>query len=285
MIRIAGVVVLYNPPEDVLQNINSYRGQIETLFIVDNSEKQNQTWINNIILAKNVIYKWNGGNLGVATALNIGAKLAIDHDYDFLLTMDQDSFTSENLLREYSQFIQTYSSNDIGILAPYHVYKNYERPAELAMAKEISMTITSGALLNLAAYKQAGPFMDDLFIDYVDFEYCLRLRISGFKVIQLSLATLNHQLGAIEARRFIFRRVAVYNYPPIRVYYKFRNRLFVVNKFFFAYPMWAFRELITSMNELIKIICFEKNKYIKCKMAFLGMRDCVIGRMGKYRHV
>lgn len=284
MIRIAGVVVLYDPPQEIIENINSYRAQVETLFIVDNSKKQDKERIKIISSLENVVYKWNGDNLGVAKALNIGAILALAQQYDFLLMMDQDSVSSDNLMSEYLQFIKNYSPNDIGILAPYHEYKNYNRPAELSVSKEVSMAITSGALLNLTAYKQVGPFMDALFIDYVDFEYCLRLHKHEFKIIQINRAILNHQLGEIKARRFIFRRVAVYNYPAVRVYYKFRNRLFVLKKYFFVRPVWTFRELISLINELIKIISFEKNKYIKCKMAFTGMKDFFINRFGKYRY-
>ncbi len=40
MISIAGVVVLYNPDESVVNNIQSYIQDIEILFVVDNSEEK-----------------------------------------------------------------------------------------------------------------------------------------------------------------------------------------------------------------------------------------------------
>ena len=73
MVRIAGVVVLYNPREDVLGSIGSYISQIEVLFAVDNSEHPDPAVTDRIRNAGNVVYLWNGGNAGIAAALNIGA--------------------------------------------------------------------------------------------------------------------------------------------------------------------------------------------------------------------
>jgi rhamnosyltransferase len=281
MIRIAGVVVLYNPIEAVFKNVVSYIGQIETLFAVDNSEQPDPIIVEKIRCLGNIKYIWNGRNLGIATALNVGAALAVERGYDYLLTMDQDSLTSSNLICEYLDFLSDPSLKNVGIVSPYHIYENYDRPIEPVKVKETFTTITSGALLNLAAYKQVGPFMDELFIDYVDFEYCLRLHLHGFKIFQLNRALLHHQLGAIESKKILFRRVAVYHHPPIRVYYKFRNRLFVACKYFNSFTRWSINEFMTIGNDLIKILLFEDQKLEKCKMAFLGVAHYFLKRQGK----
>ncbi|MGA3288386.1 MAG: glycosyltransferase family 2 protein [Bacteroidota bacterium] len=281
MIRIAGVVVLYNPPENVLENIHSYQEQVETLFVVDNSERQNKVLVNQIQSLGNVVYQWNGDNVGIAQALNKGASLAIEQKFDYLLMMDQDGKVAPNLVNEYSAYLSKYSSTDVGILSPYHIYDNYNSPMESAESKEIFLTITSGTLLNLDAYKKVGPFMDELFIDYVDFEYCLRLHSHGFKVVQLCSILMNHHLGSLVVRRMLFRRVAIYHYPPIRVYYKSRNRLFVARKYHKKYPMWSMKEFSQAGNELVKILCFEEEKIEKCKMAFLGVLHFLKNRLGK----
>jgi len=52
--------------------------------------------------------------------------------------------------------------------------------------------MTSGNLLNLHAVKQIGGFSEDLFIDRVDQEYCLRLRMNNFRVIQVNFVVFDH---------------------------------------------------------------------------------------------
>jgi rhamnosyltransferase len=195
--------------------------------------------------------------------------------------MDQDGKAVSNLVNEYSAYLSKYSSTDVGILSPYHIYDNYNSPTESAESKEIFLTITSGTLINLDVYKKVGPFMDELFIDYVDFEYCLRLHSHGFKVVQLCSILMNHHLGSLVVRRMLFRRVAVYHYPPVRVYYKYRNRLHVARKYINKYPMWSIKEFCSIGNELIKILCFEEKKWEKAKMAFLGIAHFMMNRFGK----
>ena len=51
-IRIAGVVVLYNPNPVVIENIKSYINEIEYLFAIDNSEYPNNEIVEE--LRKNV---------------------------------------------------------------------------------------------------------------------------------------------------------------------------------------------------------------------------------------
>lgn len=281
MIRIAGVVVLYNPLENVLGNIRSYQEQVGILFVIDNSERQNKTLVNQIQSLENIVYQWNGDNVGIARALNNGAALAIEQKYDYLFMMDQDGKAAPNLVNEYVTYLSKYSSNNIGILSPYHVFDDYTRPTQLKEPKEIFLTITSGTLLNLDAYKRIGPFIDELFIDYVDFEYCLRLHSYGFKIIQLCNISMIHHLGSLVVRRILYKRVAVYHYPPTRVYYKYRNRLFVVSKFLNKYPMWSIKEFCLLGNELIKILCFEERKLEKLRMAFLGIAHFIINQFGK----
>jgi rhamnosyltransferase len=284
MSRIAGIVVLYNPSSEVLDNINSYLRQVDILYAVDNSENQDQIIVGNIRKLKNVVYQWNRENLGIARALNIGAAIALNQHYEYLLIMDQDSFASPNLIAEFINYLEKNPSENIGILSPYHIYINYDRPAESSEAKEIFLAITSGTLLNLYAYKLCGPFRDELFIDSVDFEYCLRIRLNGYRIVQINKALLRHQLGALKKKSFLFRDVAVYNHPPIRVYYKFRNRLYVAFEYFKVYPKWSIKEFTGMGNELIKILCFEKNKFDKCLMAFLGITHCFKGRFGKFNN-
>lgn len=41
--KLAGVVVLYNPDQKVINNINSYIDELDALYLVDNSSADNST--------------------------------------------------------------------------------------------------------------------------------------------------------------------------------------------------------------------------------------------------
>ena len=90
--KICGVVVWYNP--DKVSNIKSYLNHLDKLYIVDNSNN------NNFELTKNlgeITYIPLLCNKGIAYALNVGLKKALDEKYDFILTMDQDSEYEEGM--------------------------------------------------------------------------------------------------------------------------------------------------------------------------------------------
>ena len=77
---------------------------------------------------------------------------------------------------------------------------------------QVLTPMTSGSLLDLSAYEAVGPFMDELFIDQVDNEFCLRLRAAGFSVLEAGEATLQSPSG----RRALspFPRADVQHQPP-----------------------------------------------------------------------
>ena len=92
--KIAAVVVLYNPNQDNIDNINRYLNIIDKIYVVDNSEDN----IIRISDSEKIKYIKYGENKGMAKALNEGSINAINDGYKWLLTMDQDSkITEENI--------------------------------------------------------------------------------------------------------------------------------------------------------------------------------------------
>ena len=79
--KLAGVVVWYNPSKKDIKNIDSYIKAIDKLYIVDNSENgSNESKIPN---SKKVEYIYQNENLGIAKALNIACYKAIKEKYKF----------------------------------------------------------------------------------------------------------------------------------------------------------------------------------------------------------
>jgi len=280
--KIAGVVVLYYPDVDCIQNIYSYLNQIDYLFAIDNSEIQNSELINKLIQNSKVKYIFNKENLGIAAAMNQASSLAIKNNFDFLLTMDQDSSVDSKLIENYRKFFLSSNFSDIGILAPVPNYYPESDEEKLPGSKEKDVVITSGCLLNLRIFEKVGPFKEDLFIDYVDFEYCLRLWRKKYKVVQLYSAKIYHQLGNLERKNILFWKVYITNHTPIRYYYRTRNRLYVDIKYLLVYSSFVFKDIFIFFNELVKVIFFERDKLSKLKMILLGVKDFLRNKYGKF---
>ena len=277
---IAGLVVLYNPDQNVIGNIQSYINQLSRLYVVDNSEVCNKKIIEIIKTFKNSKYIFIGENLGIAKALNIGAEEAIKDGFKFLFTFDQDSKASAGMIETMISFLGKNDYSSIGIFSPFQDNKGYKKPPSKKITV-VSNIATSGNLLNLEAYKQVGPFLNELFIDYVDVEYCLRLNNSGYKVIRLNDAILMHNLGSIVKRRFLFRKVAVTNHSPLRLYYRTRNRFYVLRKYKYKFPLFSIYNFFRLFMETIKIVCFETERNEKIRMMIKGYSHYKRNNFGK----
>jgi len=276
---IAGLVVLYNPDLDVLDNINTYINQVDKLFVIDNSDNINGSLVEKIQLFKKTKYICNNSNIGIAAALNIGVKKAIDDGFDLLLTMDQDSLISDNYINEMLKEFE--KDNKIGVLSPYIVHIINPQKPIISEIENVTTAITSGSIIRLTAHKEIGGFLEKLFIDYVDNEYCLRMQSFGYKILRLNSVYIYHELGDVKSRKFLFIKVFPTNHSPHRWYYRTRNRFYVYKIYKNQFPDYIKFDKRVFIKEIIKIILYEKNKIQKFKMIMYGYLDFKRNNFGK----
>ncbi|MCW8805861.1 MAG: glycosyltransferase family 2 protein [Ignavibacteriaceae bacterium] len=276
---VAGIVVLYNPSHSVIENINSYITQIERLYIVDNSDNPNKFLFEFINSNSKCDYIFNDGNLGVAAALNIGAKKAIESGYSYLLTMDQDSKALADLVENLFKIAQ--ADKQIGIASPLHSNKFDTHIKSREPITEEMTVMTSGNLLSLNAYKQIGAFRDDFFIDYVDIEYCIRMNFNNFKVLSVNNIILEHDEGNLSRRKFLSKTFYPSNNVPSRLYYKTRNLFYLRNTYRKIYPQPLKTEYDAYLRNIVKVFLFEKQKLLKFRMILLGFWDYLRGKKGR----
>ncbi len=276
--RVAAVVVLYHPGPDVVENIRTWSGQVAVVYAIDNSETPDAVIIESLGTLPNLTYMPIGENRGMAAALNAGAVLAVAAGYDFLLTMDQDSRATPEMVALMIRCISWEGGENIGIIAPFHVTQGLIYREKGAPCENVMTPMTSGSLLNLQAYRAAGPFRNDLFIDFVDNEYCLRLKKSGFRVLRANQAILHHIVG--DTRRY--GPFVATNHPPLRRYYKTRNRLLVNSLYRWDFPGHCLFDRVRLAKEIVSILLFEREKAAKFRMMWRGYLDYRHGRFGKY---
>ncbi|WP_166692599.1 glycosyltransferase [Fibrivirga algicola] len=269
--RVAASVTLYNSLPSCVDAIASYQNQVEQVYLIDNSEFPDTILISELTKWPNVQYVCNGGNRGVAAALNIAARLAIDNGFEFLLTMDDDTYLPPNSLQSMVLVAKT-NNYKIGLVSGIHSGIE-QKISEL----NVLYTMTSGNILNLQAYKIAGPFREDFFIDHVDHEYGLRLNRLGYKIIQLNSVQLKHNLGkrkSVGWGTFIF-----ISHTPIRGYYMVRNGLVLAK----LYPEFRFKAITLITKEWIKSFFFEDDKFNRLRLLYRGVIDAYFEKLGKFK--
>ena len=118
--KLAGLVVFYNPNSRYLDNVEKYIAAVDKLYIVDNSEDDFRGIYSSLVqrYSGKIAVIENRGNSGIARALNLGAKNALRDGFQFLLTMDQDSFFEIDDLYRFKKHIRSEKEDNIAIYAP-----------------------------------------------------------------------------------------------------------------------------------------------------------------------
>ena len=271
---VAGTIVLYNPPDDVLDNIASYINQVAKLYVIDNSVQYNDTIRQKLRELNKTIYINHEGNRGIAAALNTGAQCALNDGFEFLLTMDQDTVLAENFVANLMAAFTVNNPERIGILAPRYT-KLFENQTD--RFQNVLFTMTSGNILNLSVYKNIGPFLEELFIDHVDHEYCLRVNQRGYKVLQVNDIGIGHRPGT--PTQIFTKKLSFSSHSPQRLYYFCRNGFYVCKLYQKDFPAFT-RAFHTLLTKEIAKIPFEGSKLKRLRMIIRGYVDFKKRKLG-----
>lgn len=267
--KVAAVVIWYNPVVEFLDNIASYSQHVDKVIVVDNSPTDNS---NLFVGHPEIEYLPLLENRGIAAALNIGLRLASEKGMEWALTMDQDShFDAKDIEAFLNDEAEHFKQSNVAIFAPI------TNQNQLKGSRDIDCTITSGSLTNLSIFRDSTGFDESLFIDEVDHEYCYRMKRHGHRIVRLDDIFMHHRLGDPIGVKILGRRFTSSNHGPIRKYYMSRNRLYV-RKLYpeFDIPFWK-----QFVRYIVCVLLLEGQKIPKFLNMARGVIDYKRGKMGK----
>ena len=279
--NIAGVVILYHPDlELLLANIQTYVSGLKQLYVYDNSDAKTPGIEEALIkIDPSIQYKFFNANEGIAKRLNQAMDQAALNQYDYLLTMDQDSSFKAGDFEKYKSLIQSTAYNhaaQFGVNCQPDYTQSKEQP------EEALTLITSGSILNLSITKNIGSFKEDFFIDFVDAEFSYRVIQNGYINLMFSNIVLNHALGTLVEGRGLgnFKKSMRIIHAPIRVYYIIRNGLYLYFKVKgLTSPMK--KDVIRCIKIIKNDLIYNPQLFSVYKNVFAGIYAFMANRMGK----
>lgn len=254
--NIAAIIVLFEPEtigiQKIVSNIKSYCEYCNKIYIIDNSENLHKQIAENIY---NCVYISNKNIGGIAKAQNIGCQQAFNDGFQWVLTMDQDSFFDREQIQNYISQAEKYIKKDKNIVLLGPKIKNLNEtifwtkqirfkilsplkrkilgkkytPKFIPDIEEKDRLISSGNILNLYAWKDVNGFDEFLFIDQVDYDLCHKIKRNGKKIIQFNKIYLNHRNGEKQKFTLLIKHQAAYT--PFRLYHIFRNIFIEIYRF------------------------------------------------------
>ncbi|MDD3138438.1 MAG: hypothetical protein PHX08_05640 [Lachnospiraceae bacterium] len=286
MIKVAALVILYNYDDNCIDNIKSYANQVDIVYAFDNTENKNSKLEKKLKVIDNLEYIDGQGNRGLSFPINAVAKECIRKGYEWLITFDQDSIATENMISIMDDFASNFHKiKKVGIISPLIKQDKIKFSEPAYEFSYVDWVIQSGALHNLEAYEAIGGYDDNIFIDQLDTEYSFRLMDYGYKIIRLNRAILIHNVmdSKVKMKYLHGKKLYKSKYSPARYYYIIRNNLYCLkkyknkNKLFCAY-------LRNSNTLMIKTWLLEDKKFARARAMVLGIFDFITGNMGKTKY-
>ncbi len=230
-------------------------------------------------------------NEGLARALNIGIKWAIDSNRDYVFLFDQDSSLCDLFV---SRMIGAYhdanehSEKGIAALGPRIINPQTMRQTSFKLFNRLMLRsdrlfadssthfiadflITSGTLLIVKHIEDIGNMKESYFIDNVDLEWCFRAKSKGYDLIGTDDAVLYHAIGERSMSPLV-RAGIMAQHNPARTYYSSRNRTHLYSA---AYsPLgWKLRDMIRFSLKASWLLLSSQDRKTYWKNIRSGIKD------------
>jgi GT2 family glycosyltransferase len=233
-----------NNEEDLIDCLNSIRtldypyDKIEVIIWDNDSRQESINRIANFLLQireeKNIRVEFmqHNDNYGVYTSRDELFKL-VGPDAEFILSIDDDVILPPELLKEALPIFA--KDNQVGIVGPRTVYD--DAPSETAHGagfinwwlgryrildarKPVMCDYVIGCcmLIKKSVIDEIGGFDRDYYTSHGEIDFCLRAKNKGYKILYRPEVRVRHRVERGGTR------------IPQRMYYVYRNKLFVIRK-------------------------------------------------------
>lgn len=287
--NVCAIIVSYDPETQLLTAIAALAPQVAEIVIIDNASRpEGLQVVAEAAKQAGVVVIHNAANLGIAAALNVGVRFAVERGYPWVVTFDQDSCAPAGFVATLLNAWQSCPYRiEVALVSPRYRDQftgriaSYVSVTSVAAVGEVMTTMTSGNLVRSDVFAVAGLFDESFFMDCVDHEFCLRLRSKGYRLIEAAEAILEHSLGRMELHSLAGRQFKTFNHSPLRRYYNARNRILVYRRYGGRFPGWFWGDLGNFIREIGGIVFFELQAGEKLVAICRGIIHGLLGRTGK----
>lgn len=299
---VLGIVVTYNPDLAVLvQQLESLVPQLDCIYIIDNGS-HNSKFIVEIICkfecSNKIKYLGLIENIGLAAAQNIGINRAKEISASHIVLFDQDSLLENEFINGLLACEKELLGQGVSVAAIgpsfYDPTTGADYPATIYCGPfikrvnfddedylEATFIIASGCMIRMDILDQTGLMCEELFVDYIDVEWCLRAKSKGLPVYITKKARMAHTVG--DKRISVFgRTMSVHG--PIRRYYLIRNSFMMLRKNYIPFG-YKVREVTFNFLRFLIGLSQSENKSAFLYYSYRGLVDGIKGRFGPFKRL
>lgn len=296
MKNISAIIVTYFPDVAKMKELlHALKNQVQRIIVVDNGSPEESVKVLEALLPEAGSLISTGYNSGLAKALNTGIAEARNAGAEYVILFDQDSVPGPDMVDTLLFAVQQKQQAGIRVAAAGPNYSDIKGQSASPFVKldgtrlrridcgeneivAVDHLITSGSLVPMDALAIIGDMEDQLFIDYVDTEWCLRAVDKGYLLYGVGAATMRHDLGDRNAG-LLGRTVIVHS--PLRYYYLLRNGIWLLRQSWVS-RAWRIMDVRRLFKTYIGRSLFVGRRFENWKMMTVGIWHGFSGKMGRY---
>ena len=279
-------VILYNHPSSTISLLQDLRRQSCEIHIFINALSPDQDISIYADLSDSMFFP--GENLGLARALNDIIEVFRASTSQYLFLFDQDSRISDDYIDRMINEYQSISLVDHSIVCLAPMLIDVKHPsisatnAILGSSQSIHTpyptAATSGCLFTQKSFSTVGVMDENLFIDGIDHDWCLRAWTNHCSIYFSTKTELLHNMGDGFIKYGSSLKPIHSN--ALRHYYIVRNSIYMI--FWKSFPMgWNLREGLKTIRRIAGYPMLSRNHLLSLQMVALGILHGIFKRMGK----
>ena len=297
--RVAAVIVTYDPDTDLSETLMRLTGQVAHVWVVDNgSEAPARARVRAAVMAagRHATLIENDPNRGLGAAQNQGIAAALAADMDWVLTLDHDSLPAADMVpRLLAGVAADPAPARVGMAVPrlFDPDGSVDAPLYLAgsagwvrrlrldpavTVSGVAFAAASGSLISADALRRVGNMRAAFFVDYIDIDFCFRLRRAGLTIRAVGAAGLRHRFGSVADDG---RRQA---HPAARLHTIYRNRVTLWREYGARWPGYIMFEGAAVGRDILRVATREPKRRAKLLAMIRGTWAGLTGREAADRH-
>lgn len=302
---VCAVVVTYNPDAGTLRPVlDAALAEASALTVIDNgSSESSLAEIREAIAGarsaapsgRRVTERFFSENRGLPIAFNEAIAISRDAGDRFLLLLDHDSVllpgAVAGLVAAYDRLapsvpvgaLEAFNEEPF-VLSTDDFLDAYYRRRGLSAGPELTddfLATNSGLFFPVELPAKVGGFDESFFLDSVDFEFGLRIRTAGYRVLRLRTARIRHRRGEPVLDAKGRRGWGVRKVRPFRHYYVARDVLRTWRRYGRRYPLVGLLLATMPLRELMLVLLFYDHRRPHLHYLALGTMHALEGIHGR----
>ena len=209
------------------RHIREYINYVDKLYIYNVTNQELTAFYEKLTRYDNIVYT-DCQDLGEVENYQRMFDHSLKVGADYAVALELGYYYEEDVFQTIRRYILENNNKDIAIYTPLPLYGCQVHERKSVANRYISGGCRIvGTFVNMNIYKEMNGFKKEYYQSMFDYEYCVRARLKGYKILLFNNEVLRNINYRLVEKRMMFITLTTYDKDPLDIYYEYRNRLYL----------------------------------------------------------